>query len=330
MKYRTLGSSGLNVSSLGFGCGAVGGLLVRGEFSEMVRTVAYAVDSGITYFDTAALYGNGASERNLGKVLHELKPKVVVGTKVRLGGDDLEDIHAAVVSSVEASLSRLQMERVDLIQLHNPIGPDRDQARGWITVDDVAIAAEALKDVVQQGKAGAWGINGLGETKAVHEALRVSLPQTIQVCYNLLNPSAATLVASDFPFQDYERLFISANEFNTGIIAIRILAGGALSGVPERHPLGSSEVEPIATSSSYSADAQRAQSFQVLVDAGHAQSVIEAAIRFAVYTNGPATSLVGISSYEQLQQAITYVERGPMDGEALSMIRQLSNSNNMK
>jgi aryl-alcohol dehydrogenase-like predicted oxidoreductase len=84
MKYRILGSSGLNVSSLGFGCGAVGGLLVRGEFSEMVRTVAYAVDSGITYFDTAALYGNGASERNLGNVLHELKPKVVVAMTLKI------------------------------------------------------------------------------------------------------------------------------------------------------------------------------------------------------------------------------------------------------
>ncbi len=59
MEYRQLGRTGLRVSALGFGCGAVGGLLVRGDTTEMVRTVARAVELGINYFDTAAIYGNG-------------------------------------------------------------------------------------------------------------------------------------------------------------------------------------------------------------------------------------------------------------------------------
>ena len=61
MIERALGDTGIQVSALGFGCGAVGGLLVRGEYSEMVRTVARAIEGGVTYFDTAALYGNGVS-----------------------------------------------------------------------------------------------------------------------------------------------------------------------------------------------------------------------------------------------------------------------------
>ena len=73
MNYRMLGDTGLEVSALGFGCGAVGGLLVRGEYGEMVRTVARAIEEGVTYFDTAALYGNGVSEQNLGRVLRELR-----------------------------------------------------------------------------------------------------------------------------------------------------------------------------------------------------------------------------------------------------------------
>ncbi len=73
MIERSLGNTGLEVSALGFGCGAVGGLLVRGEYGEMVRTVARAIEGGVTYFDTAALYGNGLSEENLGRVLRELK-----------------------------------------------------------------------------------------------------------------------------------------------------------------------------------------------------------------------------------------------------------------
>src|SRR5262245_59213673 len=84
MEYRRLGRTGLELSALGFGCGAVGGLLVKGEYKEMVRVVARAVEAGINYFDTARSYGNGKSEANLGLVLAELKPAVFVGSKVQL------------------------------------------------------------------------------------------------------------------------------------------------------------------------------------------------------------------------------------------------------
>ncbi|MCB0105744.1 MAG: aldo/keto reductase, partial [Caldilineaceae bacterium] len=62
MEYRQLGSTPLKVSSLGFGCGSIGGLLVRGEYPKMREAVARAIDLGITYFDTASMYGNGQSE----------------------------------------------------------------------------------------------------------------------------------------------------------------------------------------------------------------------------------------------------------------------------
>ena len=84
MEKRTLGRTGLDVSLLGFGCGAVGGLMVRGDPSDQERAVARALELGINYFDTAAMYGNGQSERNLGRVIKSLKPDIVVGTKVRV------------------------------------------------------------------------------------------------------------------------------------------------------------------------------------------------------------------------------------------------------
>src|SRR6476469_9024673 len=84
MEYRQFGRTGLEVSVLGFGCGAVGGLLIKGDREEMVRVVARAIEAGINYFDTARSYGNGVSEANLGWVLEELKPAVLVGTKVQL------------------------------------------------------------------------------------------------------------------------------------------------------------------------------------------------------------------------------------------------------
>ena len=72
MDYRVLVSTGLEVSQIGFGCGNVGGLMIRGEPEARVRAVARAMELGVNYFDTAPSYGNGVSERNLGQALKAL------------------------------------------------------------------------------------------------------------------------------------------------------------------------------------------------------------------------------------------------------------------
>src|SRR3979490_3388627 len=101
MEMRIFGRSGIEISILGFGCGAVGGLMTRGTPADQERAVARALEAGINHFDTAPGYGDGASEQNLGRVLAKLKPDVVVSTKVRLGGSDR--IAEAVSASIEAS-----------------------------------------------------------------------------------------------------------------------------------------------------------------------------------------------------------------------------------
>ena len=128
MEQRTLGRTGLKVGVLGFGCGDVGGLIVRGTPAERERAVSRALDAGVNYFDTAASYGNGESERNLGATLRALRVRPYVGTKLRVP-PEARDTAAAVTQSVDASLQRLGMEGVDLIQLHNPIRADGSQAR---------------------------------------------------------------------------------------------------------------------------------------------------------------------------------------------------------
>jgi L-galactose dehydrogenase/L-glyceraldehyde 3-phosphate reductase len=323
MKYNILGRTGLHVSQLGFGCGSIGGLLVRGDYPTMRQVVGRAIELGINYFDTAPQYGNGQSEVNLGAVLRELGSEVLVGTKVRLKADEMSQIGAGVTRSVEGSLRRLGRETVDLIQLHNHIGfqrqPEQDPDR--VSLQDLDAVRQAFETLHQQGKVRFWGITGLGESGAVHEAVATGGFHSIQIPYNLLNPSGGTIVPRNFPFQDYGQLIDHAAQQEMGVIAIRILAGGALSGTKERHPLASPSVNPIASEPAYRDDVARAQRFAFLVEDGVVSNLAEAAVRFAVSKPGVSTALLGISSRDQLEQAVRYVERGPLSVDALEHIR---------
>ena len=122
MEKRIFGRSGMRLSILGFGCGAVGGLMVRGDPADQERAVARALEAGVNYFDTAVAYGDGELEKNLGRILKQLKPAdAIVGTKVRLRPSDFTRISDAVSASLDGSLQRLGLERVDIFHFHNPI-----------------------------------------------------------------------------------------------------------------------------------------------------------------------------------------------------------------
>ena len=133
MEQRNLGRTGLTVSALGFGCGAVGGLFVKGDVAAQRQALDEAVAAGISYFDTAPSYGDGASETNLGQVLAESGAPVRVGTKVRVLPGDVADAAGVIRRSLETSLRRLRRERVDLLQLHTRIGLRRDEDSGQLS-----------------------------------------------------------------------------------------------------------------------------------------------------------------------------------------------------
>jgi aryl-alcohol dehydrogenase-like predicted oxidoreductase len=317
VKYRTLGRTGLKVSELGFGCGSVGGLLVRGEYPVMRRAVARALELGITYFDTAPLYGNGQSEVNLGAVLRELGADPMVGTKVRLTPPELDRVEAAIAESVEASLRRLGRDRVDLIQLHNPLHLSSQPDMDGVTLDRLPGILRAFEALERQGKVRFWGFTGLGQTETLHQTVGSGGFHTVQTVYNLLNPSAGRPVPAGFPFQDYQQLLDRAADHQMGVLAIRVLAGGALSGTPDRHPVAARSVTPLGTERDFVADVARARQFAFLVRDGIVSHPVEAAIRFAVSKPEISTVLVGISSLEQLEQVAAFAHRGPLPAEAL-------------
>jgi aryl-alcohol dehydrogenase-like predicted oxidoreductase len=323
MKYNTLGRTDLRLSQLGFGCGSIGGLLVRGEYPKMRQAVSRALELGINYFDTAPVYGNGQSEINLGAVVRELKAEILIGTKVRLSEEDAGRIKEAISRSVEESLRRLRRETIDLIQLHNLIGLSRQPERDWIRLDlsDLDTAMEAFAALKEQGKVRYWGITALGAAEALQAAVATGRFQSIQVPYNLINPTAGAAAGRDFPFQDYGQIIDRASQQGIGAIAIRILAGGALSGAMERHPVAQAWVNPIASEQEYSADVARARRYSFLVEKGIVGNLVEAAVRFVVSKPGVSTALLGISSLDQLEQAVEYVERGPLPADVLEDIQ---------
>ena len=323
MELRVFGRTGMKLSVLGFGCGAVGGLMVRGDPADQERTVARALDSGVNYFDTAVQYGNGESEKNLGRVLQNLKPaNVAVGTKVRIPPSEYGRIADNVTKSIEASLTRLRLDHVDIFHLHNPIttGGGGTALSLRQVLGEVVPAFERLRE---QGKTRFLGITAVGDTAALQEVIDSRAFDSAQVVYNMLNPSAAAALPPDYPAQDYGRLFDRTVKAGVGVVGIRVLAGGALSGSAERHPIASPPPEPIGSALNYDADIDRARRLMPLVTEGFAASLTEAATRFAISHPAMGTILVGMATPQQFEDALAAVLKGPLPATALERLSAL-------
>ncbi len=249
-------------------------------------------------------------------------PAVIVGTKWRLVAADLADVPGAVARSVETSLARLGLERVDLLHLHNLIGRvGEERPLGVARVLDAVVPA--VRRLQEQGKVRFFGVTASGETGALHRALASGAIDTAQVVFNLLNPTGAYALPVGYPAQDYDRLLVLAREQGVGTIGIRVLAGGALSGQAARHPTAIPSVAPIASGPDYATDVARARALEPLVAQGHAASVVEAALRFAVTGDAMSTVLIGCSDLAQLDFAAAAVNKGPLSPTALSTLNSI-------
>ncbi|MEM7426333.1 MAG: aldo/keto reductase [Pseudomonadota bacterium] len=319
METRRLGRTGLDVSLLTFGCGAVGGLMPKGDPADQREAVSRTLDLGINFFDTAPLYGNGTSETNLGRILAELKPDIVLGSKVRIAPEQKQDMGAAVATSVEESLRRLQRDHIDILQLHNPVAVAGDE---WTLPPDQVLqeAAPALERVKREGKARFIGFTAIGETPSLQAVVDAGVFDTGQIVCNMLNPSAGQAVAKGFPAQDYEGLLGRARSHGMGSIVIRSLAGGALSGSETRHPLGMPLVAPIGSGPDYATDAARARQFSPLLEEAGCRDLVELAIRYVASHEDVSTLQVGIATVEQFLGAADAVNKGPLPADVMERI----------
>lgn len=322
MENKRFGRTDLDLSRLTFGCGAVGGLMTAGSAADQDRAVAWARDNGINHFDTAPSYGNHASEKNLGRALGRNRDGIVVSTKVGVTEADHGNIAGAIRASLEASLARLQQDRVDIFQLHNTLDAPSD--RGNLTADQVLNeVVPAFMKLRDEGKTRYLGFTAKGDTGALHKLLETDSFDSAQIFYNLLVPSAGEAVPAGYPAQDYRQLLKVAKQHGVGSIGVRILAGGALSGSETRHPLGLQNVSPIGASHDYATDVKRALCFKPVVAAGYAESLPELAVRYAISNPALSTTEIGNATLDELQQATAAVNKGPLSKEALSEIKKI-------
>ncbi len=326
MEQRHLGKTGLRVSALGYGAGSVGGLFVRGDPADQRRAVARALDAGITYFDTAPSYGEGRSEENLGRVLRELGAwnRVVVGTKVRLRLDEMRAPGSAILTSVRDSLRRLGRESIDLLQFHNPIveggtAPLETPSGSSVTLDAMAAITDGMQEAIRRGLAAHIGFTGLGESGALHAIVAGGGYDTVQTYFNALNPSAGFAGAGGGA-QDFRALIDAAAGAGMGVIAIRVMAAGALSAKPDRHPNAGDPGASLTVGGAYERDLAQARRLEALARELVLEGPLELALRFALAKPGISTVLVGYSDLAQLEDAIRWTARGPLPEAATRQI----------
>src|SRR5919199_382645 len=224
MRYRPLGTSGLTVSEIGFGCWTVGtSWWGERDEADAVRLLHHARDLGVTFFDTADTYGSGAGETILAKAFGGRRGELVIATKFgydfythsgpRSGQRELpQDFSPAFVRrALEESLRRLETDYVDLYQLHNP----RMDA---ILRDDLFAELDRLRD---EGKLRAYGAAlgpAIGGTEHGDEVLRARPMASLQIIYNLLEQDPG------------RRFFPIAREKGVGVIVRVPHSSGMLEG----------------------------------------------------------------------------------------------------
>ena len=321
MQYRPLGSTGINVSVIAFGAGPVSQLLTGDQADVQRATVEAAVTAGVNWFDTAAAYGEGRSEKNLGRTLAELgvADHVHVATKVRITPDQVNAIAITARDSVLASLRRLRLERVTLLQVHNSITAVAGAEPTSLTPARVLSPGgllDEMKKLQREGLVEHLGLTGLGEPAALGEVIDSGQFASVQIPYNLLNDSAGR----DVPVDDTRPGDADAAEVDTnygnvighcarrgmGVFAIRVLAGGALADrLPSPHTLKT----PFFPLALYERDRRRAEDLARSLPKG--MTLPEAAVRFALSHPQITSAIIGLATPGEVAAAATCVADSP-------------------
>jgi aryl-alcohol dehydrogenase-like predicted oxidoreductase len=186
MQKRKLGNSGLEVSALGLGCMSMSsGYGPAGNKQEMIALIRTAVERGVTFFDTAEVYGPFTNEELVGEALAPVRDQVVIATKFgfKIDSEGVDSRPEHIREVAEASLKRLKTETIDLFYQHR-VDPS-------VPIEDVA---GVIKDLIQEGKVKYFGLSEAG-VKTIRRAHAVQPVTALQSEYSLWtrNPEAEVL-----------------------------------------------------------------------------------------------------------------------------------------
>jgi len=212
MKYRELGKNGLKISALGLGCmGMSHGYGAAADKKEMIGLIHQAIEQGITFFDTAEVYGPYTNEELVGEALEPYRKDVVIATKCGIQMIDGKQIVIGkpeiIRSSIEGSLRRLRTDHIDLYYLHR-VDPD-------VPIEEVA---ETMKELKQEGKILHWGLSEAG-VQTIRRAHQVYPLTAIQSEYSMwwrepekeLLPTLEELGIGFVPFSPLGKGFLTGN-----------------------------------------------------------------------------------------------------------------------
>lgn len=296
MDYRTLGKTGMKVSTIGFGAWAIGGnMWGPQDDKDSIAAINKAIDLGVNFIDTALAYGNGHSETIIGKVLKTRKEKIYIATKIPpLMWPPPPTSHSKdafpkqkIIDSVESSLRNLNVDCIDLIQLHS-------WRENWTNETDWY---ETLLKFKEQGKIKHIGVsvhdNMEDESLGLIETGRV---ETIQVVYNILAQTPK------------KNLFPKAQKHNIGIIARVPLAYGALTGKFTKETtftdtdfrknkyFGTNLTELL----------KKVERFKKLSGTNDKKILLSYALQFALENPAVCTTIPGIRNLSQAEENCTY------------------------
>jgi D-threo-aldose 1-dehydrogenase len=318
MQYRRFGCTNSQIPAVTFGGGWVGGVLIHKDRSTAFAALDRATAAGIDWIDTAAMYGDGVSETVIGEWLRARagQPRPRISTKFR-PDPAAGDLAGQIRRSVEASLSRLGIDRVEVLILHNQLSAGG--GNGTFCPADV-LAKGGVADIMEvlrsDGLCAHLGLSALGEPAAVLETVSSGRFDVAQVYYNAINPTAAWTPSAAWNTTSFDGLLAACQANDMGVMGIRIFAAGHLAST-ERH---GREV-PITSNSNDAAEAARAEAvWRVLGD--RFGTAAQASLRFGLACPQLSTIVVGMAELDHLVQALTAEAAGPLPTAALADLDQ--------
>jgi aryl-alcohol dehydrogenase-like predicted oxidoreductase len=308
------------VSTLTLGGGGLGMLWGATTVEECVATVHDAVAAGINLLDLAPRYGDGKAELVVGEAFGgKLPAGLRVTSKCNLGNAPPEQIEGLLRQSIDASLKRLRLPRLDLFFLHSNIVPDEAFIAGASAgaaermtpyaafVDRVRPAFERF---VSEGLIGAWGITGIGQPDTLIKVLgEQPAPAAVQCIANLLD-SPGGLKFFDGPAKPRE-VIAAARAAGVGVMGIRAVQAGALTDAIDRElPADHAEVRDYARAAPFRA---------ICAEIGANPAVV--AHRYALALDID-TLVLGVKNRRELAECVAAAEAGPLPADLVARIDQ--------